>query len=198
MLSRQPCRWSLLLAFSLLIPSPGDAKDRDTRRIEGLVAQLDEIVHAPISARRDRQLKRFFLSHFDYRDFESRVLQDSRKQFSAKQRQAFSRAFKEALVSRLVLKINDEKRTVEGSQCTVTSGSRTGEVVVSYRTEKDQHDIVLHLGGPPGARRIADLTVSGALLSRSYRATVNKIVRRDGVDALIARLEKRTAGAGLL
>lgn len=137
------------------------------------------------------------VNSFDYETFATDAIKPHAAQLNATQMAKYHQVF-EALLKKTVHKqagtaLADTKYTV--AEPKVAGDKAT--VDVSARVPKDDTNTsVLFTWKKKGDDwKIGDLSIDGGSLVRDYSNQFGKIIKRDGVDALIARLEKRLNGA---
>src|SRR5262249_55135872 len=136
------------------------------------------------------------VNSFDYESFATEAIKPHAAQLSPAQNVKFHQIF-EALLKKTVHRqagsaLADTKYTVADPK--VTGDKAT--VDVSARTPKDDTttSVVFTWHKKGDEWKISDLAIDGGSLVRDYSNQFGRIIKRDGVDALIARLEKRLAG----
>ena len=138
------------------------------------------------------------VASFDYESFATEAIKPHAAQLNATQMAKYHQVF-ESLLKKTVHKqagtaLADTKYTVAepkvaGDKATVDVSARvpkdetTTSVVFTWKKKGDDWKIV-------------DLSIDGGSLVRDYSNQFGRIIKRDGVDALIARLDKRLNGAG--
>jgi ABC-type transporter MlaC component len=128
--------------------------------------------------------------YVDLAAFEGRVLSDVEPSLSAAQRKTVAESIGALLTARIAARLAEvpsQSPRIEGPR------DENGETHVRVVYEGDPAgaiaiDLVFDRQAP--RPRIVDATVAGANISRNLRASVNKVVRRDGVDVLVARLRQ--------
>ena len=76
------------------------------------------------------------------------------------------------------------------ASCRVTQGETSNVVSVVGTFKQSRYDVVLYWS-TASSTRVADISVSDALLSRNYRAMVNKTLREHGFEGLIEKLQEK-------
>ncbi len=135
------------------------------------------------------------LPHFDFERVSQLVLGQHWRSASAEQRQRFSTAFQRMLVrsySHALIEYDSER--IEWAPLRLSPG--TSDVVVRSN--------VIRKGGPPipinysvhlknDRWLVYDVTIDAISLVTNYRGTFASEIRKNGLDALIARLEQKQA-----
>ncbi len=136
------------------------------------------------------------VNSFDYASFATEAIKTHATQLNAQQTAKYHQVF-EALLKKTVHRqagsaLADTKYTVgeakiEGAKATVT---------VDAKMPKDdtQTSVVFTWTKKGDDWKIVDLSIDGGSLVRDYSNQFGRIIKRDGVDALIARLDKRLVG----
>lgn len=164
--------------------NPGDLKVQTTRLLEHW------------SKKASGQLPTDVLDSFDYETFTTAAIEPHKAQFSAAQLAKFGEVF-DALLRKTVHR--QAGAALKDTRYTVAAAKVNGElatVEVKAHVPKDDLDtMVVFTWKKRGSQwRIVDLSIDGASLVRDYTNQFGRIIRKDGVDSLIAKLEKRLAG----
>ncbi len=164
--------WALLL----LIGSPGS-----------------ELTAALQRCQRDAEPLRCLKPHLDLSAYASRVLID------VPQTSTTARAMNGALVSRLERHLDGKLASLRGDiECHATSGGREEalEVLALECRRGERRYRGRALGRVDKGRFVVvDLEVKGALISRSQRAQVNKLLRKEGEGRLLLRIRAQSTMA---
>lgn len=177
---------SMLATASASAAGPPDLKGQTTK----LLGQWTTKSNAT-------QLPTDVVDSFDYETFATAAIKPHAAQLSAAQMTKYKQAF-EALLKKTVHRqagsaLADTKYTVAEPKV----AGETATVDVSARMPKDdtQSSVVFTWHKTGDNWKIVDLSIDGGSLVRDYSNQFGRIIKRDGVDALIARLEKRLNGA---
>jgi phospholipid transport system substrate-binding protein len=135
----------------------------------------------------------------DYDELSKRALSDHWSTRSEAERQEFVSLLKQ-LVERNYRK---NLRSTRGYEVRQVGSEKTPEGTViktsaKSKTKKRQPpiEIAYTLWQPSGSWRVVDITTDGVSMVRNYRSQFNRIIRKDGWDALIKRMKDRLANAG--
>lgn len=138
---------------------------------------------------------RLVLPHFDFERMSQRVLGKHWRSAGSDQRRRFIEEFRTLLVRTYAVAVAQYS---EQEIRILTTRERKNGKEASVRTE------VVQPGGPSipirydlhdmqGGWKVYDVTIDGVSLVINYRSTFNREIGRNGIDALIERLEKRNA-----
>jgi len=138
------------------------------------------------------------VNSFDYESFATQAIKPHAAQLTPAQNTKFHQVF-EALLKKTVHR--QAGSALADTSYTVSDAKVTGDkaiVDVSAKTPKDDTttSVVFTWHKKGEDWKIMDLSIDGGSLVRDYSNQFGRIIKRDGVDALIARLEKRLAGTG--
>ena len=191
---------SLLLTLALLAPdrvpavdmSPQDiVRDTSSRMLVAMRTKQDLIERD--SAHLFTLVEEIVLPYFDFRRMSQWVLGKNWRQASPQQREQFVEQFRMLLVhtyGSALLEYADEEivylPTVEDRNATR----------VTVRTEIDQPGvgvipIFYSMYQSDAGWKVYDISISGVSLVTNYRSTYGSIIRKEGIDHLIARLAER-------
>ncbi|MBK1701210.1 MlaC/ttg2D family ABC transporter substrate-binding protein [Thiococcus pfennigii] len=179
--------------------SPGSAtalvKDTSERMLEVLEARRGEIEESP--QRIYRYVETIVLPHFDFERITRSAVGRHWQQASAGQRQALTEGFRQVLVrtyARALLGYSGQtihylpEKALAADRVTVATEVRNpgGTTIrIDYR---------LYSAG--GRWKVYDVVVDNVSLVANYRGSFSSLIRSDGLDGLIARLdEMNVAGA---
>ncbi|MBN2341620.1 MAG: ABC transporter substrate-binding protein [Deltaproteobacteria bacterium] len=160
------------------------------RVVKHTIVRLSRILEIEQPQKRTARLIDELRRSFDYKGFEARVIQDAKSKLSPEQKKRFSKAFRKMFERKITALADDPN--IRCTDYNVSSGDNETEVMVSCVQSTSTEQVRLHFPGP-NATKIVDITFSGALLSRNYRGIINKLLRRDGAEALIVRIESKSA-----
>ena len=155
------------------------------------IRRLSRILEIQNPKQRTQRLLAELHKTFDYQTFEDKVLVDAANKLSASERARFSKAFK-TMFERKMLSLADDE-SLNCDTYSVTEGNREADVVVTCEGTKTNESVTLHFQTPK-SKKVVDITVGGALLSRNYRGVINKTLRKDGPEALIQKVLAKTKG----
>ena len=170
-------------------------KTTTDRMLERLVAERDQLEVHP--ERIYDLIDEFVLPHFDFPSMSKWVLGQSWKDASDGQRQLFLKEFRTLLVrtyAKALLEYSDEKihflpsdnapaANLAVVKTEVKSPGGGAPVPIHYR---------MHISD--GEWKVVDVAVDGVSLVSTYRGSFASEIRKNGLDALIAKLVERNAG----
>lgn len=145
---------------------------------------------APANVERARALVERYV---DLAGFEARVLSDVAPSLTPEQQKTLSEALRPLLVHRIALRLRGlppQKPVIDPPR------EESGDTHVRLRFKNEAEgdldvDLVFAKRAQPTAPlRVVDATIAGASLTKNLRASVNKVMRRDGFDGLVARLRQ--------
>ncbi len=198
----------LLLLSSLALPLPAAADDpspevlvreRTTKILELLKANRE--TYARDQHKLYAMVEEQVLPYFDFSVMARSVLGRYWREANETQRARFTAAFRELLVrtyATALLKYTDEE--VVFLPYTGKPGDRTALVRTEVRRGGGAPPIPIHYGfyhGPAGWK-VYDITIEGVSIVTSYRASYAEKIQKEGLEALIASIERsnREAAAG--
>ena len=155
-----------------------------------LVSRVDDLLVEPNPARQKKALDTLLAQRFDFEEFESKVLQDAARSLSPAQRRRFAKAFRELFGDYILTKLKEVPADGTLKGCRVTQGKTSDIVTVLGKFKQSDFDVVLYWRTETSPR-VTDVAVSDALLSRNYRAMVNKTLREHGFEGLIQKLKEK-------
>ena len=155
-------------------------------------AELKKVLSIKAEASKTSSAEALILRHVDFERFESLVLKDSGYRFSPEQRKVFSSLFRRMLVKRGVLLAAENSPESFCESYDIKALEDRPIVKFVCIRKKGRYTIKLYIHEKSGGRQIYDMSINGSKLSRNYRATINKITRRDGVEKLLGRIGEKT------
>ena len=184
-----------LFSLSVHATTPGAedvVKTTSNQVLEKLAGQKAELEAHP-----DRLyglVNELIVPHFDFSSMSKWVLGKNWKQATADQRQQFVEQFKNLLVrtyAKTLLEYSDEKinylplednprSNLAVVKTEIQQPSGAGTLPIHYR---------MHISG--GEWKVVDVAVDGVSLISTYRGSFGSEIRKNGLDALIAKLQER-------
>lgn len=160
---------------------------------ETIDAVLDVARQEGPSAARREQASAIVRRHFDFQSMSRRVLATHWARASADQRRRFVAAFTELLTRTYWKKIANyrgapvkviEERVRDDGYATVATLVRTdtASIPVDYRLKRTAAGWLAY-----------DVTIEQVSLVRNYRGSFQDVVRKEGIDGLLAQLEHKVA-----
>lgn len=182
-----------VLAGSGLLGSPSAAPVSAVSLTQDMVRRVDRLRLETGPARQKRTLRALLFQRFDFNEFEGKVLKDIATSFTPQQRRRFSHEFRELLGAYLFSKLQNPEAESSLKSCRITEGPTADVVHLTGNNDRSEFEVILYWNAAKTAR-VVDVSVSGALLSRNYRAMVNKTAREHGIEGLIQKLREKKAG----
>ena len=179
------------IVFLALLAGPQAGHVSDVLYIRKLSAHIERILKNPSKVRARRLLEKTLRQHLDLDKFKQKVLVDVNDRFSVKDREEFDELFDKMISDRIVQTImnNNDKDFCDSVE--IIKAKSVGVVSVLCQRRNKEHTLKFFIGRSHGHARLVNMELSGALLSRNYRGSINKITRRDGVAGLLALIRKR-------
>lgn len=182
------------LMLALLLAAGGSATEALRARDVEIRAALPPAGREPTEAER-RRVEAAVVQAVDVQAILVAALGERWKAFSAGERrrlsEAFGRRFREASVAELSV--------YRASQVVYLSEKEAGgavEVTTRVTADGEPTEIRYALRGRRDGWRIVDLTVDGVSTVENYRASFARVLGREGVEGLIARLERQRPPKG--
>lgn len=177
--------------------SPDKVIDQASRRILTEIESQKDVLRKD-SAKLYKLVEDIIVPHFDFDTISRRVLGKAWQEASEPQRKRFSEAFKNLLVrtySNALLEYSGEEikwlpikaepgaqRVIQKAEVTLASGQSVPMIW-------GLHKVGNHW-------KVFDISIDGISLVTNYRSVFAGEVRKNGLDALIQRLEAKNAGGG--
>lgn len=194
--------FSLLIArlfFGIFLTGPAHAEAKPMEIISGLWAETKTLSQEIDPAQREESVKNSLRAHYDFESFYQSALQDHWPQWTLEQKKSFSGRFETVFLNSLVRKLSrvprgDVSLTLESQKRT------TNQAELKFRGAKAGKRVGFRVFFVRNAAawKINDVEVAGALLSRNYRGQFNHILRTQGFDALLAKLDQQIKPKGEL
>ena len=192
-----PLLVTCLLPIAALADSAAPAK----RFLETRHAQVVKILKQPANgadalAKRNGELKKALADLLDFEELSKRALQDhwetlstdKRKKFSELLAQLVERSYQKNLESTMDFRVTYDEAKQVGDSIQVSTEARSTK---NRRSPPIAIDYTLATDGQ--AFRVYDITTDGVSLVSNYRRQFNKIIRREGWDALLDRMKSKLA-----
>ncbi|MBN2718709.1 MAG: ABC transporter substrate-binding protein [Deltaproteobacteria bacterium] len=181
-----------LIGLALIFVVSVASQASPERTVKHNLVRLSRILDMKSPTQRTSRLIRELHRNFDYDAFEQKVLVDTASKFSPPQRKRFNTAFRQMFERKIVSLADDE--SLRCDDFIVTAGNRETDVVVTCLHNGKEDPITLHFS-PVKNGKIRDISFSGALLSRNYRGVINKLLRKEGIESLIQKIESKSANS---
>jgi phospholipid transport system substrate-binding protein len=186
---------SLTLAAPALAGPP-------TKFLETQVQQVREIIKTEVAKDQQAALDAKLLSVVDplmeFDGLSERALQKHWPTLSPEQQKRFSSLFRELVFRSYLKKVrgaNDEYTLVYEDE--EAQGRKAAAVTVIAKTKKADVELVFQLVATEGRKFVAeDVVIDEVSLVANYREQFNKIIAKDGFDALIDKMDKKVADFG--
>lgn len=187
----------------LILPAMAAAQGGPaTRYVRQRNEEVDHLLSTPASPTRDQQITAILTDLLDFAELSRRALGSHWTTLTPAQQTEFS-----GLLQQLVERnYRDNLEHIREYQVTYTGEETTADGVVvhmsarsraSRREEPFEINYSMHLVG--SSWRVYDVVTNGSDLVRNYQQQFNRIITRDGFDALLTRMRDRLAhpeGAG--
>jgi phospholipid transport system substrate-binding protein len=162
--------------------------------------QLDKILHknapnwTPEAELEREEVRKLVGGFLDYQELAQRALKDHWSELTPKQRTEFTETLRQ-LVERSYLKqihgspnykIKYDSEKKEGNEATVDATLHT-----TSRGKKVDISLEYKMIGKGGKWVVYDVITDDQSMLENYRAEFNKIIRKDGFDALMKRMHKK-------
>ena len=187
----------LVPLFSLSVHATTPGAEEVVRTTSDMVLQKLLQEKAELTEHPERlygMVNQLIVPHFDFSSMSKWVLGKNWRQASPEQRQQFVEQFKNLLVrtyAKTLLEYSDEKITYLPLESNANSNlvvvkteikqpSGAGTLPIHYR---------MHISG--GEWKVVDVAVDGVSLVSTYRGSFGSEIRKNGLDALIAKLAER-------
>ena len=195
----------LILASGILFPplasaTPAPEAEAFVRtHTENFQARLitDEAVNAKNHGHLLATAQELILPHFNFAAMSQRALGHYWRDCSIEQKTRFVQAFRTLLLRTYAGTVNDHRH----DKITFLAPRKLSDSVWRVRTEVLRTDggksflIDYEVHREPETWRVYDVTVEGVSLAVSYRAGLAKDISENGIDSVIAQIEKRAATA---
>lgn len=188
-----------VLGSALAAPAESDGPAPDV-----LIRQVADEMLGQINANKDAykddpsqlhaMVNRVVLPHFDFDLICRLVLGNAWKEASQTQQERFQTQFRELLLNtygNALLQYSDETIEWQGAEY----GDKPGRAVVASQVKaagSDPVPIVYRTRQTDSGWKVYDIAVDNISLITNYRGTYASEIRRNGLEALIAKLEEQT------
>ncbi len=189
----------LLVILSLLAPAAGRADGGATQFIDTRQSQVTTLLRGPPSQQREKRVGEVLDSMLDYDELAKQSMANHWEDLTPKQRKEFSGLLKQ-LVQRSyernikgILDWNVEYFAEEPADPGVTVHSRA-----TSKTNPRAEPVTIDYRIVPtsGTYRVHDIITEGSSLVGNYKNQFNRIMQKDGYDALIRRMKAKIAQGG--
>lgn len=181
---------SLLVAFGVTV-SPAYATGTGE-----LKSQTSRLLQQWTSKSNTGALPADVVNSFDYESFATEAIKTHAAQLSSQQTAKYQQIF-QALLKKTVHRqagsaLADTKYTV--GEAKIDGGKATVAVDATMPKDDTQTSVVFTWRKKGEDWKIVDLSIDGGSLVRDYSNQFGRIIKRDGVEALLSRLDKRLTG----
>lgn len=173
-----------------------------TKFLQSQVQQVREIIKADVPrdqiAAHDARLLAVVDPLMEFDALSERALQKHWPTLSPEQRTRFSGLFRELVFRSYLKKVRsaNNEYTLEYED-EEAKGRKAAAVTVIAKTKKADVELVFQLVAADGKRFVAeDVVIDEVSLVANYREQFNKIIAKDGFDALIEKMAKKVAEFG--
>lgn len=189
-----------VLSVALVMPSPAAAQQGPaTRYLKSKHDQAERVLRRPVRSdrdreRRDAQLNELIGGLLDYEAVSREALGDTWGERSEEERERFV-----SLLRRLVERNYQQNlaRTLD-YQVRYRSEGRRGDAALVHTTARSRDNrrapevsIDYRMEQKDGSWVVVDVITDGVSMVRNYRNQFSRIIRRDGWDGLVSRMESR-------
>jgi phospholipid transport system substrate-binding protein len=170
---------------------------------ETVAVTVDAVLHALRASdvseeAKMRRVKSIISEHFDFRAMSSRVLATNWKKATKKQRNRFSRLFKELLSNTYWSKISGYKNETVAYVGESIRDENVATVKTLIKTESVDIPVDYKMYRKEDGKWYAyDVVIEQVSLVRNYRGSFQQVVRDSGIDGLIRQLETKVARSSL-
>jgi len=166
------------------------AVERSTLRV---MTRLRAIAVVPARDRRDKRARRLVRRVVDLSHFADLALQDVASDLRPAERRAVAGALRALVEGRIVAQVEPElaKACLDPELSSDDRASTpTANVRLTIRCSNADPTTTLHLATREDRWVVVDAEFDGVLLSRQYRAMINKQLRERGAESLLRRLRE--------
>lgn len=182
------CVLALLLSLVVTTVSAGDSQDliSFSQKTYGSMVVLD--VNQTFGA---RAASKQFEEIFDFEEFASLCFQDVHSSLTAEEKSEVTKVFHEVFFRNFAKNLKGlSQKKINQPKYTLLESQGSYEIIqIEGPTEVGNSNILFFLKTTTQPK-LVDLSVNGALLSRNYRGSFNKIYRMRGYQGLLERLKQ--------
>jgi phospholipid transport system substrate-binding protein len=186
-------------------PSPSTAADAATATVRQANDTLRELLRKKASPGSDEEKKLTkevtgrLGTFLDVDELGRRALRDHWSKLNAEQRREFTKLLRELVEANYLKALRGrlDYDVAYANETTTSSGVRVATEVTALRNGRKRTmsiDYVLHRQNDDW--RVFDLVTDGVGLVENYRAQFNKVIAKEGVDGLLARMRKKKLEGG--
>lgn len=132
------------------------------------------------------------LPHFDFVRMSKLALGKHWRRATVPQRKAFAIQFRELLVNtyaKALYRFADAK--INYKPVRAMEGDRHVDVTSEVTTDGESVEVTYRLHEKKSAWKVFNITIEGVSLITNYRSTFSSFIKKKGIDALVADLERR-------
>ena len=188
---------SSFVALSLLFVSASASAGPPTDLVRAKQTQLFELIKQPRTPARQVQLKALFDEMLAYDVIGRAALERHWDALTADQKKRYLDVLT-AIVA------NNYRRNLQRmqdydiryiSEEAATGGGTWVHTEAHHKTDQDEVpiEVSFRIESVAGRLKVTDLAPEGASLQRTYKAQFNRIIKRDGFEGLMSKLEKKRA-----
>lgn len=169
-----------------------------TTFLQGQVDAVRDLLKKPEAPGDDARLLGIVDPLMEFDALSERALQKHWPTLSDAQKKGFSSLFRELVFRSYLTKVrsanNDYTLEYEDEEA---RGRRAAAVTVIAKTKRADVELVFELVGKKGGRFVAqDVVIDEVSLVANYREQFNKIIAKEGFDALLDKMKKKVAEFG--
>lgn len=184
----------IFFVFSLILVVSQVRFAKANEDVVGFTKQAYEAMVSinPNSANFSEQSLSYFKTVFNFRTFGARVLYDLQKKMTNEEYMRLMSLFEEVFFKNFANRAQTlAQRKIENPQYAIKEKSSYYTIVsVSGNSSKGKVMVNFYITKQGSQFFIVDLSINGALLSRNYHRSFNKIYTKDGTPGLFAKLEE--------
>jgi len=181
----------LFVTILLLAPALRAAEDEPRALLEARYAQIRAILaeNADDHVMREK-VKALTLQFVDFDAFASETIRSTWDDLSEPRRQVFLAAFRGLIQATYAHKFKPRQDLRITYRASTMQGDDKAQVSTTLLFEKSQVDVDYRLAKKPdGSWWVVDLVIDEVSLMRNYRAQFRRILKREGFDALVTRIQ---------
>ena len=185
----------LAAAVALTCAAPAFAQPDARASLSARLAALKHAREEPPSSERTARIARLADELFDFDELARRAAGRHWAQRTPAERARFVDALRrltargfEGRLGRIAAVRSFEPERTDGDETVVTTSAPFS--LLGWSDEAPAR-VAYHLRPAGGTWRVVDLTIDDLVLTESYRSQIDRFVRREGWDAVVARMEAR-------
>lgn len=183
---------AVLTSCLLILVSWSAAASGATSPLKG-TQELLAVVQAGTSKKQQQSAMKKVRTYFDYELLVENTIEPHRKKLNAKQLERYSKTFRQLLeMAPFIASIgeNDKLEYKISKPVRQNGGVLIGLQAYDAKTDMDT-DIAFEWREQNGAWLVVDVSLDGVSMIKGYQNQFGRILKKEGAEGLIARLEKR-------